>query len=100
MSQKTVRDLLHAAIDKGNRQGQMAGGNHLVVRHNNEVYFETAGVRDIEDDQPFEADTILRIYSRAASSGRTILFPPFLLFKICPCRRMAGQQHGTGSHNV
>ena len=47
----------------GIASGQVAGGSHLVVHKGRTVYFESAGLRDIETQQPFRADTILRIYS-------------------------------------
>ncbi len=54
-----AKDLLNGAITKGD----VAGASHLVICDGRTVHFEVAGRRDIEDGKPFEADTILRIYS-------------------------------------
>ena len=60
------RDALDAArleLDKRIASESIAGGAHMVVRNGVVVYFHVAGVRDIEDRSPLEADTIMRIYS-------------------------------------
>jgi len=60
------RDALDAArleLDKRIASESIAGGAHMVVRNGEVVYFYVAGVRDIEDRSPLEADTIMRIYS-------------------------------------
>ena len=50
---------MHEAVDSG----QVAGAAHLVVQNGQVVYFEVAGVCDIEEKKPFTRDTIMRIYS-------------------------------------
>lgn len=60
------QDALDAArleLEKRIASGSIAGGAHMVVRNGEVVYFHVAGVRDIEDRTPLEADTIMRIYS-------------------------------------
>jgi CubicO group peptidase (beta-lactamase class C family) len=60
------RDALDAAraeLEKRILSGSIAGGAHMVVREGDVVYFHVAGVSDIEDGTPLEADTIVRIYS-------------------------------------
>lgn len=52
-----------AELQRQVESGRVAGGAHLVVRYGQVLHFEIAGVSDIEDKTPFEADTILRIYS-------------------------------------
>ena len=54
-----ARAKLHGAVEAG----EIAGGAHLVFHNGKVVYFEVAGVRDIEDSTPLDADTIMRIYS-------------------------------------
>ncbi len=54
-----ARTQLHAAVEAG----ELAGGAHLVGRGGKTVYLEVAGVCDIEDQRPFAADIIVRIYS-------------------------------------
>ncbi len=54
-----ARTLLNDAIENGN----VAGAAHLVIHNGKTAYFEVAGKSDIEDGKPFEADTLLRIYS-------------------------------------
>ena len=39
------------------------GSTVLIKRHGEEVYFNAAGKRNVEDDLPFERDTVARIYS-------------------------------------
>lgn len=50
---------LHKAVDSG----EAAGCSHMVCRNGEVVYFEIAGVRDIDAGTPLTADTIMRIYS-------------------------------------
>ena len=60
------QDALDAArleLEKRIASKSIAGGAHMVVRNGEVVYFHVAGVRDIEDRSPLEADTIMRIYS-------------------------------------
>ena len=54
-----ARSQLHAAVEAG----EIAGGVHLVVMDGKTCHLEAAGVCDIEDQRPFKADTLLRIYS-------------------------------------
>ncbi|MBC8876661.1 MAG: serine hydrolase [Planctomycetes bacterium] len=54
-----ARAQLRAAAEAG----EIAGGAHLVVRDGETCHLEVPGVCDIEDQRPFEADTLLRIYS-------------------------------------
>ncbi len=60
------RDALDAArleLEKRIASKSIAGGAHMVVRNGEVIYFHVAGVSDIEDRAPLEADTIMRIYS-------------------------------------
>jgi CubicO group peptidase (beta-lactamase class C family) len=60
------RDALDAArveLEERIASKSIAGGAHMVVRNGEVVYFNVAGVRDIEDRTPLAADTIMRIYS-------------------------------------
>jgi CubicO group peptidase (beta-lactamase class C family) len=43
--------------------GSIAGGAHMVVRNGKVIYFHVAGVDDLDDRTPLEADSIMRIYS-------------------------------------
>jgi len=64
--QNISRDALDAArveLEKRIASKSIAGGAHMVVRNGEVIYFHVAGVRDIEDRTPLEADTIMRIYS-------------------------------------
>lgn len=45
------------------KDGKVAGAAHLMVRGGEEVYFESAGYRDVEEGSPMERDSILRFYS-------------------------------------
>jgi CubicO group peptidase (beta-lactamase class C family) len=45
------------------QDGRIAGGAHLVVRDGRTLYSEAAGFGDIQEQTPFTADSILRIYS-------------------------------------
>jgi len=56
-------DAARAELEKRIQNGSIAGGAHMVVREGDVVYFHVAGVSDIEDGTPLEADTIVRIYS-------------------------------------
>ena len=42
---------------------RFAGCSTLILQDGHEVYFEARGLRNVEDDLPFERDTIARIYS-------------------------------------
>lgn len=44
-------------------KGKVAGAAHLISHNGREVYFASAGLRDIETQKPLERDTILRFYS-------------------------------------
>ena len=50
-------------VDHAITEGQVAGAVHLVARNGTTIYVHVAGVRDIEDGDPIDADTIVRIYS-------------------------------------
>ncbi len=54
-----VRAKVHTQIENGN----VAGAAHIVVHQGQVVYFEVAGVSDIEDKTPLEPNTIMRVYS-------------------------------------
>ncbi|MDA1018268.1 MAG: serine hydrolase [Planctomycetota bacterium] len=56
---KQAKDTLTKAVESGN----VAGAGHMVIIDGRTVYFEVAGLRDIDDKKPFERDTLLRIYS-------------------------------------
>ena len=60
---QTALDTARAELGKRILSGSIAGGAHMVVRGGDVVYFHVAGVSDIEDGTPLEADTIVRIYS-------------------------------------
>ena len=42
---------------------KIVGGMHLVVQDAKQVHFHMAGVTDIEDQTPYQRDTIVRMYS-------------------------------------
>ncbi|MBL8819678.1 MAG: beta-lactamase family protein [Planctomyces sp.] len=52
-----------AAMDELVMQKRIAGGIVMIARHGKIAHFNTYGLRDIENDQPMEKDTIFRIYS-------------------------------------
>ncbi len=54
-----LKAVLHEAI----AQGEYAGAAHLVVRDGKPIFYDLAGVRDVDDQTPFDPDTIVRIYS-------------------------------------
>lgn len=54
-----VKSELRARVESGD----VAGGSHIVVHRGETVYLEAAGMRDVDDQKPFTADAILRIYS-------------------------------------
>ncbi len=54
-----VKKEMQAAIE----DGKLAGGSHLVQLNGKTICLESLGVCDIEDDRPFQADTVVRIYS-------------------------------------
>jgi len=58
-----VLDEARIELEKRVASKSIAGGAHMVVRNGKVIYFHVAGVRDIEDQTPLEADTIMRIYS-------------------------------------
>lgn len=51
------------AMAKLIEEKKLAGGNVLVLRKGHIVYFESFGLRDVENNLPMEGDTIFRIYS-------------------------------------
>jgi CubicO group peptidase (beta-lactamase class C family) len=56
-----------AAMDELVMQKRIAGGIVMIARHGKIVHFDAYGLRDIENDQPMEKDTIFRIYSMTKS---------------------------------
>lgn len=56
---KTSRKLIRDAIT----EGKIAGAAHLVIHRDKVVHLDSAGFADIETKQPFNEDTIVRIYS-------------------------------------
>jgi CubicO group peptidase (beta-lactamase class C family) len=58
-----LRDELRGAMEKPISDGKLEGMIHLVVLNGKTVYGEAAGYRDVAGKKPFEADTIVRIYS-------------------------------------
>ncbi|MGB0848452.1 MAG: serine hydrolase domain-containing protein [Thiolinea sp.] len=44
-------------------EGKLAGSSVLLARHGEIVHLATAGQRSLAENQPFETDTIVRIYS-------------------------------------
>jgi len=58
-----VLDEARVELEKRVASKSIAGGAHMVVRNGKVIYFHVAGVSDIEDRTPLEADAIMRIYS-------------------------------------
>lgn len=58
-----VLDRAKSALVEAVQKGKLVGGTHLVSLNGETVYFERAGFRDVEDQLPFEKDTLVRIYS-------------------------------------
>lgn len=56
-------EAARAALHQAAESGQTAGGAHLVVHRGKVVHEVVAGMRDIDDKTPFQADTLVRIYS-------------------------------------
>jgi hypothetical protein len=56
-------DEARAELEARIASGSIAGGAHMVVRNGKVIYFHVAGVDDIEDRTPLQADSIVRIYS-------------------------------------
>ncbi|MCY3549187.1 MAG: serine hydrolase [Candidatus Poribacteria bacterium] len=54
-----IRPVMQGYVDKG----QLPGFLTVVARRGKIVHFETIGMRDVENNEPVEADTIFRIYS-------------------------------------
>ena len=54
-----IRPVMQDYVDKG----QLPGFLTVVARRGKIVHFETIGMRDVENKEPVEADTIYRIYS-------------------------------------
>lgn len=50
-------------VDDAVESGGVAGAVHLVVRDGEIIHSHASGVRDIETNEPLEADTLVRIYS-------------------------------------
>jgi CubicO group peptidase (beta-lactamase class C family) len=66
-SASIVTDRVKARIDSTLKalidSGQIAGGSALIVEKDQEVYFNAFGFADREKNQPFDRNTIVRIYS-------------------------------------
>jgi CubicO group peptidase (beta-lactamase class C family) len=60
---RSALDAARAELEKQVADGRIAGGAHMVVREGEVLHFHVAGVDDIEDQTPLEADAIMRIYS-------------------------------------
>jgi CubicO group peptidase (beta-lactamase class C family) len=56
-------DRIAAWMDRYVQERKFAGSSVLINRGGEEVYFNAAGLRDIENNAPFERDAIARIYS-------------------------------------
>jgi CubicO group peptidase (beta-lactamase class C family) len=56
-------DEASAELAKRIASKSIAGGAHMVVRNGEVIHFEVAGVGDIDERTPLEADSIMRIYS-------------------------------------
>jgi CubicO group peptidase (beta-lactamase class C family) len=56
-------DEARAELEARIASKSIAGGAHIVVRNGKTIYFHVAGVDDIDDRTPLEADSIMRIYS-------------------------------------
>jgi len=54
-----INDWQHRYIDAG----QFPGSSVLIRRGGQEVYFNAAGLRDVAAAQPFQRDSVVRIYS-------------------------------------
>ena len=54
-----IRPVMQGYVDKGHLPGFLT----VVARRGQIVHFETIGMRDVENNEPVEADTIFRIYS-------------------------------------
>jgi CubicO group peptidase (beta-lactamase class C family) len=52
-----------AAMEELVKQKRIAGGVVMIARHGKVVHFDAYGLRDIENNQPMEKDSIFRIYS-------------------------------------
>jgi CubicO group peptidase (beta-lactamase class C family) len=56
-------DEARAELEERIASKSIAGGAHIVARNGKTIYFHVAGVDDIDDRTPLEADSIMRIYS-------------------------------------
>ena len=54
-----INDWMNRYVD----QRKFAGSSILINRGGDEAYFYAAGMRDMENNLPFERDTLARIYS-------------------------------------
>lgn len=54
-----IRTWMQRYVD----QRKYAGCSLLLYQHGQEVFFHSCGLRDVENDLPFERDTLVRIYS-------------------------------------
>jgi CubicO group peptidase (beta-lactamase class C family) len=60
---RVALDDASVELDKQVASQRIAGGAHMVVRNGKMIHFHIAGVSDIEEQTPLEANAILRIYS-------------------------------------
>ena len=56
-------DSAAKALSTAVESGRVIGASHLVWKDGQEIHFATGGVRDVENQEPFARDTIVRIYS-------------------------------------
>ncbi|MDG1235663.1 MAG: serine hydrolase, partial [Amylibacter sp.] len=54
-----INDWMNRYVD----ERKFAGSSILINRGGDEAYFYAAGMRDMENNLPFERDTLARIYS-------------------------------------
>lgn len=58
-----LQQSLSALLRKAVTDGQIAGGNLLILRAGQELAYAQAGFADIEQNRPYRRDTIFRLYS-------------------------------------
>ena len=56
-------ERINAWMDRYVEDRRFAGSSVLIARGGEEVWFNAAGLRSVENDLPFERDTVARIYS-------------------------------------
>tara|TARA_Y100000588_G_scaffold385987_1_gene480511 strand:- start:37798 stop:39093 length:1296 start_codon:yes stop_codon:yes gene_type:complete len=62
LSEESLRKI-SLTVQKFIDSNQLAGATTIVARHGKVAYFETLGMRNLEEQKPLEKDTIFRIYS-------------------------------------